>query len=105
VALSATLEVSEDHRCQDSLRSRNVETVGFKWARSVTPARPNGFPLTERLVICDQGISDRDRLRRQSERARARPERDRGGRVEKRLAFISNRRWRFAPGPWKSLSV
>ena len=77
------------YRCQDSLRSRNVETVGFKWARSITPARPNGFPLTERLVMCDQGISDRDRLRRQSERARARPERDRGGRVEKRLAFIS----------------
>ena len=57
--------------------------------KPTTPARPNGFPLTERLVMCDQGISDRDRLRRQSERARARAERDRGGRVEKRLAFIS----------------
>jgi hypothetical protein len=46
VALSAARQVSKD-RCQDPLRSRNLETgkagLGREWAGGVIPARPKGI--------------------------------------------------------------
>src|SRR6202011_5187383 len=46
VAFSAARQASED-RCQDPLRSRNLETgkagLGGEWAGGVIPARPEGI--------------------------------------------------------------
>src|ERR1700737_5008859 len=59
MALSAARQVSED-RCQDPLRSRNLETgkagLGPEWARGAVPARPQRPPLLP-PPLCYDGLN------------------------------------------------